>query len=551
MIQVYKTDNKDYDSNGDMTLFPTIAYTDSKLNKEWIASLIHPIDSDGRWKYLEENAVVKMPSFNGDQLYRIRKIYKADSGIVCAMEPVFYDSIDNCFLVDVRPTDKTGQEALDLMLAPMNLIYTAESDITATNTAYYIYKNFMEALNGDIDQSFINRWGGEILFDNFKIIVNKKIGSDNGVELRYGKNVSYDGLTEEIDTRDIVTRIYPKAYNGYTMTDNGYVDSENINAYPTIRARALTFDDVKMAEDVMEDDEANGVVVCTTQEELDAALTQKCQDYFATGADKPKVTITADMVVLKRSELYGGYSFLEKISLGDTVYCRHDKLDIATDSRVIELKYDSIRKKVSKVVIGDFKKDWFELFGYFASGNKTTSGTGNSSAGSGSGSGSGTTTTTTYTWGKYEAITETSGEYTLSYETGESKSYYASGISSAAKVIYKTMTFDSVKGTIALSEPLSEEQSAWTTQYENYQAYPYYYGDYLDGSTNNTVYKITTMTKTTGTLITYKHTSDKLIPVQNGEVTYSKGTYIEDVTSKDSEAYPKNGYQDGYWYVKK
>lgn len=91
MIQVYKPSNKKYEKNGDMTLFPTVAYTNSKINREWMASLKHPIDSDGRWKYLEEDAVVKMPSFNGDQLYRIRKIYKADSGILCTMEPIFYD----------------------------------------------------------------------------------------------------------------------------------------------------------------------------------------------------------------------------------------------------------------------------------------------------------------------------------------------------------------------------------------------------------------------------------------------------------------------------
>ena len=33
--------------------------------------------------------------------------------------------------------------------------------------------------------------------------------------------------------------------------------------------------------------------------------------------------------------------------------------------------------------------------------------------------------------------------------------------------------------------------------------------------------------------------------------TYSQGTYIEDVESDNENAYPTNGYQDGYWYVKK
>ena len=33
--------------------------------------------------------------------------------------------------------------------------------------------------------------------------------------------------------------------------------------------------------------------------------------------------------------------------------------------------------------------------------------------------------------------------------------------------------------------------------------------------------------------------------------TYSQGDYIEDVESDNENAYPANGYQDGYWYVKK
>ena len=46
------------------------------------------------------------------------------------------DAADDCFLLDVRPTDKTGQQALDIMTAP-NKKYTAETDITSTGTAYY------------------------------------------------------------------------------------------------------------------------------------------------------------------------------------------------------------------------------------------------------------------------------------------------------------------------------------------------------------------------------------------------------------------------------
>lgn len=359
MIQVYEASNTDFNSNGDMTLTPSKAEIHAILNGAWTASLSHPIDKDGRWKFIEENAVVKMPSFlEDDQLFRIKKRTVSDSGVEAELEPIFYDSIGDCFLVDVRPTNDNGQQALDMMTA-VNSKYSGRSNITKISTAYYEFKNLMEAINGEDDNAFVKRWGGEILFDNFEVIVDEQVGADRGVELRYGKNLPTDGLTEDVDMTEVVTRIYPKAYNGYTMTGNGYVDSDLIDNYPTVLAKTITFDDVKMSEDAQEDDEENGIIVCQNQTELDAALTQRCNEQYAAGLDKPKVTLTADMVLLQNAEQYKDFQVLEKVSLGDTIHCYHKKLGITTEARAIELTYDAILKKTSDVVLGDFEYNYF------------------------------------------------------------------------------------------------------------------------------------------------------------------------------------------------
>lgn len=358
MIQLYNPTNTDYTRNGDMTLMPTSAQVHVILNGAWEATLEHPIDADGRWKYITEDAVIKMPSFNGEQLFRIKQTEKKDSGVSAVLEPIFYDSMNDCFLTDVRPTNKNGQEALALMTAP-NSKYSGSSNIKKASTAYYEYKNLMEAINGDDDNSFVNRWGGEILFDNFSVIINDRAGGDYGVELRYGKNIPQDGLTETVDTREIVTRIYPKAYNGHKLSGNGYVDSPLVNSYPTVRTATMTFEDVKLAEDASEDDAENGVIICADQKALDKALTDKCKEQFELGLDKPKISISADMVLLQNTEAYKDYKVLETVSLGDTIHCRHNRLGIVTDARVIELTYDALAKKVTDVVLGDFQRDYF------------------------------------------------------------------------------------------------------------------------------------------------------------------------------------------------
>lgn len=359
MIQVYSENNKNFSSNGDMTLLPEDAYVSVELNGSWNLTMQHPIDQKGRWKYLEEGAVIKAPSFNGEQLFRIYKKEKSEDGISVEAYPIFFDSKNDCFLTDIRPTGKNGQEALNIMLAP-NKKYSAQSDIAKSTTAYYEYMNLMEAINGDNANSFLNRWGGEILYDNFKIIVNERVGGDYGVELRYGKNIPANGITETVDMSEVVTRIYPKSYNGYKLSGNGYVDSPILSNYPTVKVATMKFDNIKMREDAQEDDEEKGVVICDTQADLDRALTEACKRQFESGLDKPKVTIEADMVLLQNTDQYKDYEILETVSLGDTIHCRHDKLGIISDARVVGLEYDCILNRVTSVVLGQFQSNYID-----------------------------------------------------------------------------------------------------------------------------------------------------------------------------------------------
>lgn len=358
MIQIYSPGNTEYDKNGDMPIFPTKAEISATLNGTWQLNLEHPIDKTGRWKYIQEDAVVKLPSFNGEQLLRIREKKKASSGITATAEPIFMDAMYDCFLTDIRPTAKNGQEALDIMTAP-NAKYSGKSDITKRTTAYYEYKNLIEAINGDDDNSFINRWGGEILFNNFEVTINERVGGDYGVTLQYGKNIQKNGIAESVDMTGIVTRIYPKAYNGYKLSGYGYVDSPLLNSYPIVKVATISFEDVKMAEDAQEGDEENGVTICNSQAELDTALRNKCSEQFSAGIDKPSVNIKADMVLLQNTRQYKNYAVLEQVSLGDTIHCRHTKLGITTDARVISLKYDSIKRKVTYAELGDFTYNYF------------------------------------------------------------------------------------------------------------------------------------------------------------------------------------------------
>ena len=241
-------------------------------------------------------------------------------------------------------------------MTAQNKKYSAKSDIKTISTAYYQTKNLIEAINGDDEKSFVNRWGGEIIYDNYNATINKRIGGDYGVQVLYGKNIVKDGFSETVDMSDVVTRIVPKAYNGYMLEgDEPWIDSPLIEKYPTVHYGVMTFEDVKMRTDASEDDEENGVIICDTQEELEKALKKKCEEQFEAGVDKPKITIKVDMELLQNTELYEDVMELEKVLLGDTVHCNHSKLRIISDARAIELEWDAIKNKIKSVTLGDFQ----------------------------------------------------------------------------------------------------------------------------------------------------------------------------------------------------
>ena len=127
------------------------------------------------------------------------------------------------------------------MTAP-NKMYSAKSDIKKLSTAYYQTKNLIEAINGNDENSFINRWGGEILYNNYQITIDDHVGGDYGVQVLYGKNIVKDGFSETIDMTEVATRIIPKSYNGYMIAgDAPWIDSPLIEKYPTVHYKVMSF----------------------------------------------------------------------------------------------------------------------------------------------------------------------------------------------------------------------------------------------------------------------------------------------------------------------
>lgn len=352
MIEVYVKGNEDYESNGDMTLTPTTC--EVELSVEGIAELTleHPIDDLGRWEYLVTDNVIAAPTpYSKKQLFRIYDYTKTETEVTAYARHVFYDSAGE-MLVDVRPTDKTGQEALDIILSGTK--YEAKTNIKTRSTAYYIRKNIMEAIGGDDENSFINRWGGERMYDNFTVIINDRLGGDYGACAEFGRNMT--GIEADISIDDVVTRIIPVSYNGHTLEgEEQWIDSPIIGSYANPRVAVIKFEDVKLLEDCQEGEEG-----FSTLELLREELKRRCTKEYENGLDKPKVNYKVDLVEVANTEDYKDYKKLTTIGIGDDVLTKDRKLKINVTARCIRLVYDCIKEENAEVELGNFLENYFD-----------------------------------------------------------------------------------------------------------------------------------------------------------------------------------------------
>lgn len=352
-IRIYTQNAESFSPGGGSPLTPTRCEITANLNSDWTLTLEHPLDSDGMYKLIQSGAVLRVPAFNGSQLYRIITADRTDGGITATAEPIFMDALHDVFFLDKRPTNLSGQAALDYLMSGTK--FSGESNILNLNTAYYVRKNLIEALNGEDENAFTSRWGGELLFDNYKVIINQSAGRDKGVVVKYGRNLT--GITETVDRSSLITRIIPVGYDGIVLSGSApWVDSPLIDSYPIVYNSVIEYSDVKVKEDPDDPDEEGFDTLAEAQTELTRLANL---EYSQNNVDKELVSMDVDLILLQNTLEYAEFKDLEDISLGDTVRCEHSKLGISTSARCISLTWDCITQRVTAVTLGQFKSNYF------------------------------------------------------------------------------------------------------------------------------------------------------------------------------------------------
>lgn len=346
---LYAASETDFTTNGIGLLTDAVSCTvTEERNGAYEATLIYPAKGHLA-EYIAEDAIIKAKANDTDepQLFRIYKSGKQiGSNTTWNAEHISYELTGN-------PVERfsisgvNAEQALNRLLAAavFKHKYTAASDITTVNkTSIADVVSVRKALGG-VEGSILDTWGGEYHFNNYRIELLKARGTDNGVTIEYGKNLT--DAKQERNIANIVTAIFP--YAKYTP------EGEESEVYVSLKEKTLVHAGAadyayKRCEIVDFSSEWESGTIITED-----MLRAKAEAYLEKISTEPDINITLSYAQLKKTKDYKNIQVMESVALCDTVTVRIDKLQIEATAKIVKAKYDSLKERYDTMEIGSVR----------------------------------------------------------------------------------------------------------------------------------------------------------------------------------------------------
>lgn len=178
---------------------------------------------------------------------------------------------------------------------------------------------------------------GDYEFNRFDVTLRVNRGSDNGVTLRYGKNIT--DLKNVVDLTNVYTGIVPYWMDGEgnrVVLPEKVVLSGHESEYPYKIIKPVDF--------------SSNWETQPTVEQLRTAA----QNYVNSNEGwKLNNNITVSFVALWNTEEYKNIAPLERVKMCDTVHVVVPKFNIDFDTKVIKTDYDVLQERYNSITLGD------------------------------------------------------------------------------------------------------------------------------------------------------------------------------------------------------
>ena len=358
-MNLYESNETLFNNNGLEILDDIIinAEVERTLNGSFFANVIILKDKLGKYKKIRNERIITLYTPSGVQPFRIVDVNPVNGAYLNLVVKQVVHDINKRVVKRCKVDNGNGAFTLNKFKSSLDkpIPHNFTSDITINSSFDWVRKKALNILIGDDDNSFLNKYGGELDVNGFNVSINKRIGTDRGFIAKYRKNIkAFNAL---YTTDPLITRIIPVGFDGITLTDNDHVDSPNINNYYDVYCDVIEFKDIKY-KDSPNNSEGEGY---ETLEEAQEALKAAALEYFkTTKCDEIPFTSTIDVAMLKDTVEYKDTALFEEIQLGDDVLVDIEEDNIKTKQRMTYYKYNSLSRKYITVTLGLTIDDYFK-----------------------------------------------------------------------------------------------------------------------------------------------------------------------------------------------
>ena len=298
---------------------------------------------------IEKGYILKvLDEYGRDEIFRITTCNKNTMITSIIAFQITITETQSLWLDDVRPTECSGTSSIQYIFDGANSFgfpkeIFVSSNISNTSTAYYQKMSMFNALH-NCDQSFKNRWGGEVLRHQYNLTINDKIGQDNGVIIREGKNLLGFKANTNIDS--LATVLIGKGFDGIT---GDYIESPLKDKYSRAFIKVIEYSDIKVRNESDSNDEG-----FETLEAAQREINKRIKEEFSEKhVDEVKAQYDIDFIQLEQTEEFKEYASLQILDVGDIARVYVDSLDLKLTTRVVENNINYLNGTVLKTVLSN------------------------------------------------------------------------------------------------------------------------------------------------------------------------------------------------------
>lgn len=374
MIRLFEPTATSFGNNGIGALSPISCRVTEELNGEYEAYLQIAISSqhfaDLQMRSLIE---IKPNPFSDPQIFRVYRITKPLNGVVSVYARHLAYDLSGIVVTPYTASDIGTALAGFSTEAVTTSPFTFETTRTTAANFHVDVPSAVWSLMGGQSGSILDVYGGEYEFDNYTITVKNQRGSDNGVTVRYGKNMT--SLEQDTSCAECYTGAV--GFWSPQVEDGEETETQGETVYGNLIYAQGTFDYTRiMPLDLSEHWETQPTVAQIDAETASYIERNKIgvpdvnwKVEFLPANGNPDAAayrfiplnstglITTDGETFYANSGASGVELLETVLLGDTMNVYFEKLGVNARARVVKTEYDALQNRYKTVELGRVKSN--------------------------------------------------------------------------------------------------------------------------------------------------------------------------------------------------